>query len=289
MTGNKDRSNGYIKIWATVGLASIRNKTSGAWRAWQICKHIDQGSGKVTRAELWTYFDALGIGERKRRRWVSKALRLGLIREHKEYYYSVNLGRAAVILGCKKVGLPATVKTAALVRSGWRAYVWAAYLATLNNKPVSQATKARLTGVLPRTQRIYQASVPGSARQNYTERGFARARKSQGLNDVCEIHTFENERGKIVQRLPDARIVPLDVSKTTKRGRSRKAQKLVNHISLSMERDPDKVSRLFCETAKGVKSALKAIAKLNIKDRPGEIFEHLQAGPRANSWRVVSV
>lgn len=286
----KSYKNQGTKIWPQVGLASIRVKAGGAWRVWRLCHLMDtEGSGRVTRSELWEFIDHLGIGGRKRRRWIGQAVKLGLIREHKEYYYFVNLARAAVILGCEKVGRPATVETAALVRAGWRSFVWSAYLVTLNNRPVSQSRKAELTGVLERTQRYYQAGVPGTARLNFANRGSARAGRAEGLREVCGLCTFENKRGKVVQRLPDIRIVPFDISKTANRGRSRKAQKQVNHFSFNMERDPDKVLRLFCEGAAGVKGALKAIAQLDITDRPGEIFEHVRAGPRANAWRVVSV
>lgn len=142
--------NGYIKIWAMVGLAAIKGKTSGAWRAWQICKHLDQeGSGRVLRLELWTYFDYLGVGDRKRRRWVNQAVKLGLLMFDARggHYYMVSLAQAAVILNCRHVGRPAAIRLDAFVKTGWRENVWSAYLATTNNRPISQAKKAKLTGV----------------------------------------------------------------------------------------------------------------------------------------------
>lgn len=228
----------------------------------------------------------LGIDTRSRRRWLEQAVEIGLIHEHKEYYYITGLARAALILGCNYLGNAATVEVEALVRKGWRAYLWSAYLVTLNNRLVSQEKKAELTGVRTRTQRNYQASVPGTARQNYVDRGQAIAGKSKYMNEECGIHTFENRR-RVVQRLPDIRTVPLDVSKQAKRGRSRKAQKKVNS-SLLNERGSRPI-KLFCETRHSLKRALKAVEKMYVADRPDEIFEHVRAGPRANSWRVVCV
>ena len=283
---------GYIKVWAMVGFAAIKAKNSGGWRAWQICKHLDQeGSSKVSVLELWAYLSYLKIGERKSFRWVKQALKLGLLTfdDRTGNYYMAGLAQAAVILGCERVGLPAVMRLDAFIKTGWRAHLWSAYLATTNNKLISQATKAKLTGVKARTQYRYQSRLPGGARRNYSQTNFTND-QLQGISDQGISSAFAGRNGKVFIRLPDIRTVPMDIARTLNKGRSKKAQKQIN-ISLNVERDKTTVYRLFFEEYKNVMGALKKIRK---SDRPSwelpdEIFRLALSCKNSNIWKPIPV
>ena len=276
-----------IKLWPLVGLAAIQKNKSASWRIWVLAHHLDQqGSGKITRSELWNYLDKLNVGDRKRRRWLSQALKTGLMRQVGDDFYLASLGRAAYILKARHVGKPATIENIeALVKPGWKAFVWSAYLATQEGKLISQEKKTELTGITTRTQREWQAQVPGEARQNYTKRGRLTPEQHLQLRYYGR-HTITNDRGLITQRLPDIRIVPLDISRMAKKGRSRKAQKQTNFL-YNVVQEPHNIARLFNENANGVKASLRMIRKQEPK--PFEVFELAAVGEQANQWRAITV
>ncbi len=279
-----------VKIWPVVGLVAINGNSGGAWRLWALCHALDsQGSGRALISDLLGWLAELGVGDRKRRRWIRAALELGLIRAGGDYYYLAGLAGGAVALGCMQIGAPAKVAAVDLLRSGWRAVVWGAYIATLHGRPISQDKKYELTGVDPRTQRNYQASVPGGHRRNYA-RTNTPGDHCAGLKDNGRPGAFVGRDGKIVDRLPDIRTTPGSVAQLANRDRSRKAQKKINFLFI-VEREQDQILRLFHDTAKGVKAALRRIARADLSpsESPGEVYELIRAGRSVNLWRPVAV
>lgn len=279
-----------VKIWPVVGLAAIQAYTGGAWRAWSLARHLDKsGAGKVARAELLAFLVGLGVNERTRRRWIEQALELELFREYRGTYYLVSLENACTRLGnMGTVGKPALVSAEALASKGWRSRVWSAYLATLGERPISQARKAEITGIDPRTQRNYQASVPGFAISNYADRGRANSGLLGGLRDVCGMTVFVSKRGRLIQRLPDGRHVPRSVSRPCPKGRSRKAQKAVN-VSFFVEREPCGAFRLFHDNHKGIAGALHKISRSDNRPEMQELFERTSTLRGVQNWQPVPV
>lgn len=283
-------NNTTIKLWPVAILAAINNKRHGAARIWVLARALDsQGSGKVKRSDLWDFCADLSIGERKRRRWLRDAINFGLLREHDDFYYLAGLAPGALALGCQQIGKPATLAASELVRSGWRAHVWSAYLATLNGRPMSQEAKQAVTGIDPRTQRNYQAALPGEARRNYAETDLP-GDHAEGLQEHSRESAFVGRNGRVIYRLPDQRMVPEFIAQAQPKGRSRKAQKLIN-LSFSEKRDPGFVMRLFHETHRGVEAAIRKISRADIPpwEQPTELFELIFAGKRSNLWQPVSV
>lgn len=278
-----------VKVWSLVGLAAIQSNHGGAWRVWVLCHAIDQaGSGRARRSDLWRWLAELGVGDRKRRRWLRDAITIGLVREAGEYYYLAGLARAAIILGCDHIGRPAVISPVDLMRSGWRAVVWSAYLLTLDGRPISQEKKAILTGIDPRTQRNYQRSSPGEVRRNYAKTDIP-GDHVDGLRDHGKPSAFVGRDGRIVYRLPDIRLVS-GVAKLTSKGRSRKAQRVINSRVI-VARDQGSLVRLFHESTKGVKAALRQLSQADIPpwERPAELFSLLFAGRSVNLWQPVAV
>ena len=277
-----------IKLWPVIILAAITNKHGGAARIWALSKAIDsQGAGKVSRADLWAFCAGLGIGERKRLRWLCAALELGLFREviyrnGEVVYRLASWGRGAGMLGCSQIGKPANVTAKALVSPGWRAHVWAGYLATLEGQIISQETKYKITGVDPRTQRNYQATLAVKRIQNYSNTNLS------DPGDIPEKHLFINPKtNKVVQRIPDIIIVPSDVARSVPKGRSRKAQREIHsrmlggNSSYSAAGPSDSMVRLFHETKKGAEKALRRL------DQFGEAFWCKKTWENANQWGIL--
>jgi len=281
-----------IKAWPLVILAGMRSNHGGSARLYFLIRALDKpGRGLVKRADLFAYLAELAVDTRQRRRWLRDALDLGLLAEkglHGEpVYFYPSLGRAALLLGCDRVGKPAELRAAELARSGWRAVVWAGFLATLNNKPMSQEQKAALTGIAPRVQRLYQAAIPGQVQKNFAYTTFT-PEQVAGVKELQGRAVFVSHSGRVLQRLPDTRIVPLSVSRSLARGRSKKAQAMINQ-SLSQGRQGQEIIiRLFCESPKQTKASqarLKgdAIPPWEVQ----EVFEHLTTGPRAAMWQAI--
>ena len=277
-----------VKIWPVVMLTAIHNKRGGAARLWFLAKALDQdGSGKVCRDALFAHLDGLRVKGRKRRRWLKAAQETGLLRKvvyrnGRNFYHLASWGRGAGALGCSQIGKPASVLEKSLVSSGWRALVWAGYLATLEGRIISQETKYKITGVDPRTQRNYQAALPVKRMQNYSNTDLPAA------GDIQEKHLFFNKRtNKVVQRLPDIITVPSEVARSLPKGRSRKAQGELNSrmlgesLSYSAAGNNDSVMRLFHETRKGAESAIKNLEAL------GEVFWCKSTWANASQWENI--
>jgi hypothetical protein len=247
-----------VKIWPVVGLAAALSAHGGAWRLWVLARALDEpGAGRVSAQALAEFTKQLHVGARNYQRWRADALRLGLLRYAGTDFYYCSLGVAAVLLGAERVGQPAMVSADKLVRSGWRAVVWSAYLVTLGERPISQAIKCQLTGIDERTQRNYQAAQPGSARPNYaltTMRSDALTGAREHLGGVY----FQTSSGRIIQRLPDARIVPIFIAQAAAhRGRSKKAQRTVNLLCSVAQEQSEALYKLFCANDKQVCSDMR--------------------------------
>lgn len=280
-----------LKTWPVVIMAADQKKAGGAIRLYFIARMIDRrGSGKVDKAELWGWLKYFRVGDRKRRRWIAQAKAYGLLSETDNYYYLLSLGRAALAVGCDRVGRPAKISGLAMVSSGWRAHVWAAYLSTLHGRPVSQQTKERLTGVSERTQRNYQAALPGEKRGNYAVTKHKGDRLTM-FREYGRGAAFVGRDGKIIFKLPDTRNVPGFIATAAPRGRSRKAQKMINQTSFYVERgNHDSHFRLFYD--KNADRAARRIANnsdLPPWELPREVFEFTKAHKFNNTWRPIEV
>lgn len=281
-----------IKIWPLIVFAADKQRLGGAIRLFFIARMIDKrGSGKVAKAELLSWLQYLKVGDRKRRRWLAQAKAQGLIIEVDDFYYLVSLAKAALAVECNQVGRPAKIAVYSFVGNGWRAHVWASYLSTLRGRPMSQATKETLTGVSVRTQRNYQAALPGQKRRNYTKtkhRGDRLTMFKEHGRGAC----FVGRDGTIIFRLPDIRNVPGFIASPTPKGRSKKAQRIVNATSFQVERGNTDANlfRLFYE--QNAHKAAEHIARksgLAPWDLPGEVYQLEKVYKDSNLWQPVAV
>ena len=252
-----------LKVWALVGLAAVRSAHGGGWRLWALAKALDvAGSGYVSKDELSGYAKSLAVSSRNFRRWLSDAQSSKLItlsRDGKRCSL-VSLWRAAEYLGAHKIGRAAIVSAAQLVGSGWRAVVWSAYLTTTKAQPISQACKAEITGIDERTQRNYQAALPGEAIHNIARTGIS-SDALTGMREFVPGVFYIGRDGKVYQKLPDARIVPLFVSRLAAHtGRSKKAQRILNTRDIGAGKG-DVPVKLFHSKLEQTKSTQRKIRK----------------------------
>ena len=284
-----------IRISPLIGLASIPAKLSGAYRIWEIGRHIDQQTkrpGWVACGALIAFCNELGVNERNWRRWVRQAVDSGLFRhdERKDRFYYVSPANAEFILGANPSRITANIDIVNLVKTSWKRYLWAAFNANLK-APMSQAVKEKLTGISERTQRYWQngrKSKNGKARpithskQNYVDR------RSDNVDVLLNVGLTAFEvYGRTKQRLPDQIFVPEKVAKLDKK-RYRQPEDL-SSIELAKIGDyssrRSEVVRLFCSSYKSAKYALKKQSDIPAQDRPDEVFypddEH------SNQWLIL--
>jgi len=279
-----------IKIWPLVGLASLqRNKISG-WRFWRLAHHFDKaGSGRVKRTEFIEYLKGLGVPAIQVKRWCIQAENAQLIKynQRKDVFLLVSLGNAAVKLGCAKIGKPASIPINALLSKGWRAHVWAAFLGTLPPRPISREKLELRTGIHPRTQRRYEIAAGVEVRKNYLPTDispeYLEAYKIHHNTSAAMTWTQKGGAKYIARRLPDIR---LSTYQSAKRGRSKKAQKLVNQKGCSQVMQPE-CHKLFYQTRKGASDKASRVIEAGGVFGLSEVFYLSFVASNANSWRAI--
>ena len=101
-----------------------------------------------------------------------------------------------------------------LVMTGWRAYLWAAFLATFNGRPVTRKTLEELTGMPKTTQRRFEEETGVAREQNYIVGKIpyddVRAR---GLQEIRKLYVFpwrdkETEEAVEARQLPNSYYPP---------------------------------------------------------------------------------
>lgn len=297
-----------IKVWPMVGLASIKPALSGAWRAWSLAHTLDQpGSGVIPESTLRQYLTHLRVSERLQRYWLAAAIRSGLLtprifkRSGDRVYILASLARGAAICGAGHIGRPAELQARALVKSGWKRHLWAAYLVTLGGRPLSQRKKAELTGIEPRLQRLWQRPDRRGNNLSYPVFRYADSTVNpdpvnvEAMSELTGRYYFIASDGTTRQRLPDGRIVHPEASRTLKRGRSRKAQKLLNDLSFLLERGAAEVVRLFAEAERQearldqTRRLLKKARSMDHDKRPEHVFVLADRRGRVSNFHAAPV
>lgn len=281
-----------VKIWPQVLMAAHKAKHGGAARLWILAHLVDQQgvvTGRIKQADLTSYLKAQDISDRNRQRWTSDAINLGLLKPCGEYYYLEGLGRSAARLGASSVGRPVMIGLKHLCSSGWVPYVWAAYTATAA-PTMSRRAIEEATGVPERTQRHLQAQSCIRVIQNFAPLPMDQD-KAMDLALYKNLCVFVNSNnGRVIQRLPDTRSVPTFAAKKSPRGRSRKAQRLLNAL-LTLERgNQNKPLRMFYRDHTATSKALRRWGRdddLPAWLRPSHVFEQDYQSQSSALWLAV--
>jgi len=287
-----------VKFWPLMGMAAIKNKSGGAWRAWTLAKNLDKaGQGAIPLADLQAQAKELKIHPKSWKRWLKEARRLGLICDRARadgWLVLASYHKAAKILDCDNVGpRPANLPAADLIGKGWRAFIWDGYIACHGGRPVTRARMAKLTGVPVSTQREYGNIAKETRRHNYIVSELS----ADNLPGVLEYGGVINGRKRaapfaykikktqkfvIAWRGPDSR--ESGAAESLQRGRTKKINKALRaKPNNSLSKEGRAVSygvnqslRLFNRTIKQVKAGERKIARADLAadDRPTDLFLH---------------
>lgn len=184
---------------------------------------------------------AFGITNRHWRTMVRETLEYGFLTskhrmhngEQQVIYLITGVVQVAKNLGCDRVGSrKALIDTNKLLSDDGRAYLWAAYLATLYDRPVSRATMREQTGVPERTQYQYESIVDGIEKiDNYAitdipGQSMIGRIEYEHVSRNFFIGVDPNNRKEVgFIRLPDQRTVNVNGIGVGKRGSSRRVNR----------------------------------------------------------------
>lgn len=282
-----------VKVYPTIGLAAKR-KHSGAWRAWVFASNLDGGEGRVDVSELRDELAAQGVHPETARRWINSAVAIGLFSRAGKRLYKLGVVKVAYLFGVENIGRPVYLDASKLIGKGWRSYLWAAYNASLNGRPMSQRTKKHLVGVSTRSQRRYQSRV-GGVRRNYCKSELS----SKFLEVVRQLHPGAfNWRGVCAWQLPDIRTVDPSIAQLARRGSQRKYQSRLTCLfgQLGKKSIDGKRVRLFhageAVNVQGARDAAKRTAQRAGRERMDvqEVYHLVDTRRRGrNVWGCVAV
>ncbi len=239
------------------------------WLLWAMARELDpSGSGVIHRDRLCAFALSQGFPDSSFRRWLSGARRLGLFKElvwrsgrvliitgEKRAAEIMAVGRSGI--GNKKASLP--LKN--LAGSDWKAWVWASFIATLKERPMSRRRMRDLTGVPERSQREYERLAGVTVTVNFAHDGRDTSHIA-GIQEYERSHAFvwHNRRlgkAQIVWRLPDTRRAPVGVY-PTRGGRLRKINRALKSGSSPVGRAHDeRTRRIFFNRIETAESALR--------------------------------
>ncbi len=188
-----------IQIYPLLGLKAIRTKRGGAWRAWSIIRNLDpRGAGVVQQQEADQLAAQSGIPGRRWKRWVAQAIDEGFIHTYTRHRdgQAINVfgysGAVSVaqLLECNSVGKRMVdLSIDLLIRHNCLSYVWAAYLSTFDDRPVSRTTLRISSGVPERTQVRYEDGLRILKYQNFAVSKWP-AENIAGIQEFFIPHAF---------------------------------------------------------------------------------------------------
>lgn len=212
-----------VKLYPLVGLKSLRvPEAGGAWRLFTLAKNLAGVADHIERESLREVSESLGVKEYQFNRWLSAARGLDLFKDVQRMSGEWMLilpsqKKAAEIMGSEKLGKPVTLPTELLFKKGWRAYVFAAWQASVTNngdRLVSQKKQEEITGIDPQTQRQFNKQAGVVSTKNFAQSNVHANHYSSVLeygNRAClyEFWNHTTHQKMLGWRIPDSRVFPL--------------------------------------------------------------------------------
>jgi hypothetical protein len=302
-TTPQNKSQQTIETWPVLGLAAAANRGGGAWRLWTLARSLDKtGRGAILRVDLERAMRDAGKPAGTFRRWLADAKTFGVMTETMRadghmILYLAGAIRAAQAFGCPHVGTrKAQVPVMSLLTRKWRSHVWAGYIATLKERPVSRATMRKLTGIPERSQQAFERTAGVLPTANWAhDEVRATGNHLAGVREFERPAAFlwfdhQKQMPVLVWRLPDNRHSPAEYSSAAK-GRSRKINKGLRYPSSSVGRGNDKAIRIFHETQEAAKAAIKKAARLDLPpwedDAINEVYFEKPGGYGCNQYSIL--
>jgi len=300
---NNTSNRGRIRVYPDILLRASRNENGGAVRLWILAKNFNEGGCGVIPNKAFRQYV---INDLKVKRgtydvWLARAKHIGIfkieevgpIEDQKQYYKLAGYARAAVIVGCDRLGRGEYLPLEKFIKKGWLGYVWATWIKShrLEDRPISRRTMQELSGISERSQRLYDKQAGIETQANYAK-DTTRA-GSQGMVDY--INEFEQDKikskaflnnGEITWRLPNS-YKTKDIEEAPK-GRLRRINNQLQDLLNNGGRDPKSGNyvRRYCESDKQVKRSQKNIRKLGNKDIEVPDFIY-QLSDKKGFWHAI--
>lgn len=296
-----------VALFPLLGLAAEQARKSGAWRVWEAARYLDEdGSGVVLQSRLFGFVvleNRVNLSTWKR--WESQAVKLGYLQPIKrhtgvEIYKLIGITKLAQSLNLEYIGkYKCELPFSKLLRPGWRSALWAGYITTTQERPISRAKMREITGVPESTQQFYEREAGIVATVNYAHD------EGRGIDHLPMVQEYErphafkyqlpgSQKQVIAWRLPDNRRAPAPYRKGA-RGRSKQINRTLRGNSSSLGTvSPSKAQddRLFHEKETSVKHTLKKIARKDISpvsaNAVRELYQRKQDGYQCHQYRVIS-
>jgi len=258
-----------IRIWPDILVSAVKNNAGGAARLWMIAKHINPGGcGVIPGKSLRHYaLKGLGIKRAKYDAWLDRATMTGLLSRRDENIRITGIAQAAALLGVARIRRPVYQDIGALVRQGWFAQVWAAWLAChgFTDRPISRAKLRELSGVSERNQRDLERRADVVNLPNYAIDDSLPADNLAGIRDFHHPGAFKY-KNVTAWRLPNSREIK-NINQAAK-GSTRRTNKRLAALHYGLvEKVGRDLVRLYCKKDQQLKSTTKKIRKLDSKGR----------------------
>jgi len=200
---------------------------------------------------------------------LDRALLIGLLQLHDGCITITGIAQSAHILGVDRVRQPVFMDACTMVRQGWFAHVWSAWLVSsgFTERPISRAALRALSGVSERNQRELERRAGVKNIANYAIDMNQKADNVPGIREFKHAGAFAYGEN-IAWRLPNSRNV--QNIKAAPKGATRRINRQLAALRYglveSVEQDPSMV-RLYCKTDKQVKNTMTRIRQLGRKGK----------------------
>lgn len=274
----------WTRVYAILGFACIQAKAAGAWRVWTVARSLDpDGSGWVRAAALRARLERLGAPGRTVRRWIKRAMGLGFLWEvwdgDRVRYAAPD--RVALAVGAEQVGNPAEIPAKLLFTVGWRANLWAVFVAGHGERPMSLDTASKLTAIPTRTLKRWNRELRIERTRNYAASQLP-ADAVSGLREHDRPSAFKGPDGRAWWRLPDTRRAPRWV-RSVPRGRLRKINRSIRSALSNVGQGTETVCRLFFTRHRSAERALARRDALHVS----QVYTRRRSAAGAPFGRVV--
>lgn len=231
------------------------------------------------------------FSKRQWQRGIKQALQAGFLTRvdrnrsgtRETHFKYTSIAGVAKLVRCDQLGSKKAVVRADLLagNSCW-AYVWATYLSTLYDCPISRSEMTRQTLVSARTQQRYEAQVAGiQAIETYIVTDIP-ADHLDGWRDFCNDHpgvfvgtNHATDQRVLFRRGPNQRVVDVSGVRTTCRGSLKRINRVLAGTSISAtvgrDRDGNSHIRMYHHAHKTLKTAISKWRRFSAKGIP---FDH---------------
>lgn len=260
-----------VKVRPLMAFAAIHRRCTGGYRLWALAHAMDKpGSGVVQKKKLRAFVVGLGVNERTYRRWLKQALFRGFLMSYRGgmCYKLRNVAKVAGKLKAAEIDKhQAHMPAEDLVTKSWRAHVWAAFV---NGKTISRRKLQESTGIMPETQRNYEAAAGVITTANYTDT-IIRGEHIEGIKDCIKPHAFVAKNGTVSWRLPNTYTSKNATNYETSTGRFKKIKSELKNIY--RQNDLSDAGRELCRRIfyDKRKAASKAARRID-ETEPGEVY-----------------